>query len=93
MAQKPTSLAAQLAANAAKDALAASREDAKMAELETEEGKVWVRLQAAHYDKYGVYHQPGSNALLDSDAIPKTAKVLTKKQAEEAAAEEAPSEE
>jgi hypothetical protein len=88
MAQKPTSLAAQLASNAAKDALASAKEDAKIAELETEDGKVWVRLQGAHYDKYGTYHQAGTTALLDADAIPKSAKVLTKQEAAEVEAAE-----
>ena len=80
MAQKPTSLAAQLASNAQKEVLANAKEDAKIAEQATEDGKVWVRLQGAHYDRYGVYHSAGELALLDIDAVPKTAKVLTKAQ-------------
>lgn len=88
MSQKPTSLASQLAENARKDELAKAKEDAKVAVRETEDGKVWVRLQNAHYDHYGVYHAANSIAHLDADQVPSTAKVLTKREvAAEVAAE------
>lgn len=88
MSQKPTSLASQLAENARKDELAKAKEDAKVAVRETEDGKVWVRLQNAHYDHYGVYHEANSIAHLDADQVPSTAKVLTKREvAAEVAAE------
>ncbi len=82
MSQKPTSLAALAAQTAQKDALSRAAEDAKMADAPVPEGKVWVRLVNAHYDRYGVYHQPNSIAQLDADAVPRTAKVLTEREAE-----------
>lgn len=77
MAQKPTSLASQLADNARKAALANAKEDAKAAGRATEEGKVWVRLRNAHYDSEGVYHVPGSIVQLDEGQVPSSAKRLT----------------
>ena len=88
MVTKPTSLASTIAQNAAKDVLANAKEDARTAQLDTEDGKVWVRLQNAHYSSDGHYYDAGSLALLDAEQLPKTAKVLTKRQAEEAVQEE-----
>lgn len=83
MALKPTSLASQLADNARKEVMAKAKEDAKVATRATEDGKVWVRLQNAHYDHYGVYHMAGEIALLDEDQIPSAAKKLTKREVQE----------
>jgi hypothetical protein len=81
MAQKPTSLAAQIAENAKKDQLAAAKEDARFAGMVTEDGRVWVRLLSAHYSADGNYYDAGSVALLDATQVPKSAKVLTPKEA------------
>lgn len=81
MAQKPTSLASQLAENARKDEIAAAKEDARFAGMVTEDGRVWVRLVNSHYSSDGQYYDAGSVALLDATQVPKSAKVLTPKEA------------
>jgi hypothetical protein len=85
MAQKPTSLAAQLSRDQEAQKIAEGKEDAAVAGKRIPAGKVMVRLQRDHYDAYGVWHRAGL-AMLDVDAVPSTAKELTSK--EVAAAEE-----
>lgn len=82
MAQKPTSLASQLADNARKAALANAKEDAKAAGRKTEDGKVWVRLRNAHYDSDGIYHTAGAVVQLNEGQVPSSAKLLTPREAE-----------
>lgn len=77
MAQKPTSLAAHVAKTEAAKASAEDKEDVKLARKPAPSGKVWVRLIRPHYDAEGVYHDVGP-ALLNADAVPSSAKILTK---------------
>lgn len=89
MATKPTSMASMVARQADATAKAAEKEDEKLSRKVTPAGKVWVRLIRPHYDAAGVYHQIGA-ALLDADAVPSSAKKLTKAEAvEEEAGDEA----
>lgn len=77
MSGKPTSLAAQLARDDAAQKIVEAKEDLDTAQLPTPDGKIWVRLERPCYDASGVYHQIGL-ALLDADAVPPSAKKLTK---------------
>lgn len=87
MASKPTSLAAQLTKDDLAKRAEEAKEDAKVSSLAAPKGKVWVRLVRAHYDANGVLHPPGITQL-DADAVPKSAKVLTKSEAQAEADEE-----
>lgn len=77
MANKPTSMASMVAKQAAASAKADDQEDEKISRKRTPEGKTWVRLIRPHYDAEGYYHSVGP-ALLNSDAIPSSAKVLSR---------------
>ena len=80
MAQKPTSLTALAAKQAAERRVEAEKEDAKASRRSAPPGKVWVRLIRPHYDSEGILHRAGVT-LLPEGAIPSSAKVLTAKQA------------
>lgn len=78
---KPTSMAA-MATKTANDAIRADeREDEKIARRRAPVGQIWVRLIRPHFDGEGQYHEAGP-ALLNDDAIPSSAKRLTKLEAE-----------
>lgn len=86
---KPTSLAAQLKRDDEAEKKAQEAENAEFAAKPAAEGKVWARLTRPHYDSNNVLHMPGI-VLLDADAVPKSAILLTEAQvAEQKAAEEA----
>lgn len=77
---KTTTLVSQLNKVEAERQAQEAAEDRELATRSVPEGKVWVRLIRPHYDANGVLHEPGVVAL-DPAAVPKSAKVLTKKQA------------
>lgn len=85
---KPTSLAAQLKRDDEAEKRAQDKEDAEVASRPSIDGKVWVRLMRPHYDSENVLHEIGVTQL-DADAVPKSAKLLTKAQVAEAEAEAA----
>lgn len=77
MAGKQTSLASHIARQEADARRKDDKEDERLSARATPAGKTWVRLIRPHYDAEGVYHQVGA-ALLNSDAIPSSAKILSK---------------
>ena len=87
MASKPTSLAAQLTKEDLAKRAAEAKEDAEVSSKPAPKGKVWVRLVRAHYDASGTLHLPGITQL-DAEAVPKTAKVLTKAETQAEVGEE-----
>ena len=87
MASKPTSLASQLTKEDLAKRAAEAKEDAEVSSKAAPKGKVWVRLVRAHYDASGALHLPGITQL-DAGAVPKSAKVLTKAEAQAEADEE-----
>lgn len=80
---KPTTLANMVAKQTNDAAKADLKEDEKLARKSAPAGKVWVRLVRPHYDAEGFFHEVGA-ALLNSDAVPSSAKVLTQAGAAEA---------
>ena len=82
MANKPTSLAAQLKRDDEAEKLAQDKEDQAVRQQPTEDGKVWVRLVRPHYNSEGFLMLPGV-CQVDADAVPSSAKVLTQTQADE----------
>ncbi len=87
MAGKPTSLASHVARQEAEARRKDDKEDEQLSARSAPAGKTWVRLIRPHYDAEGVYHRVGP-ALLDSDAIPSSAKILSRADAKTAEADE-----
>lgn len=81
MANKPTSMAAMVAKQAADSQRQDDKADEKLARKAPPRGKVWVRLVRPFYDADGVYH-PAGPTLLDKGAVPSSAKVLTASEVE-----------
>lgn len=80
---KPTSLAAQLKRDDEAERLAQDKEDLALQGKVAAPGKVWVRLSRPHYDSENVLHLAGITQL-DAEAVPKSAKILSKAEALEA---------
>ena len=87
MSGKQTSLASTVARQEAAARKKDEKEDEQIAARAAPAGKTWVRLIRPHYDAEGTYHEVGP-ALLDSDAIPSSAKVLSRADAKTAEADE-----
>ena len=76
MATKPTSMAAMVAKQAADESRKNDTEDKELARQKIPFGKSRVRLVRPHYDAEGFYHPIGI-ALLNADAVPASAKIIS----------------